>query len=312
MTVTAHAADEQAVHGRHWETSWAPIAIAFGSMFLAPLTFAAAAVMLASTGARAAVLGAPTQGEIGFQPVNSDNAADIVWFHNAFLLPVTIGVSALVFALLAYVVINFNERVHPTPSKTTHNWKLEAVWTILPALALIVIAFPSIRLLQKQLIVPTPDLVLKATASQWEWRYGYPKEVGGFQFDSLPKDDSDLDLAKGDMRLLTVDNAPVVPVDKVVEVDVTSLDVIHSFAVPSLGMRVDAIPGRLTQTWFKAEREGVFYGQCSNICGIGHAFMPIEIRVVSADDYQAWLVRAKKKQFASMEGVELAAAPPTR
>jgi cytochrome c oxidase subunit 2 len=312
MTVRAHAADEHAGHAHHWETSWAPIAIAFGSMFLAPLTVAAAVVMLASIGARAAVLGAPMPGEIGFQPVNSGNAADIVWFHNAFLLPLTIGTSALVFALLAYVVINFNERAHPTPSKTTHNWILEAVWTILPALALIVIAFPSFRLLQKQLIVPTPDLVLKATAAQWEWRYGYPKEVGGFQFDSLPKDDGDLDLAKGDMRLLTVDNAPVVPVGKVVEVDVTSLDVIHSFAVPSLGVRVDAIPGRLTQTWFKAEREGVFYGQCSNICGIGHAFMPIEIRVVGPDAYQAWLVRARKKQFASAGGVELAAAPLAR
>ena len=267
-----------------------------------------AVVMAASGGARAEVLGAPTPGQIGFQPINSDNAADIVWFHNVFLLPVTIGISALVFALLAYVVINFNERVHPTPSKTTHNWRVEAIWTILPAIVLIVLAFPSIRLLREQLIVPTPDLVLKATAAQWQWRYEYPKDVGGFQFDSLPKDDSDLDRAKGDLRLLTVDNEAVVPVGKVVEVDVTSLDVIHAFAVPSLGIRVDAIPGRLTQTWFNADREGVFYGQCSNICGIGHAFMPIEIRVVSPEAYQAWLVKAKK-QFASAGGVELAAAP---
>ena len=173
-----------------------------------------AVVMAASGGARAELLGAPTSGEIGFQPINSDNAADIVWFHNVFLLPVTIGISALVFALLAYVVINFNERVHPTPSKTTHNWRVEAVWTIVPALVLIVIAFPSIRLLHAQMIVPTPDLVLKATAAQWQWRYEYPKDVGGFQFDSLPKDDSDLDRAKGDLRLLTVDNEAVVPVGK--------------------------------------------------------------------------------------------------
>jgi len=264
--------------------------------------------LLASTAARADILGAATSGQFGFQPTNSVVADHIVQFHNYYMIPVTVGISVLVFALLIYVVFRFNERANPTPSKRTHNVTIEIVWTVVPALVLVVIAFPSFRLLREQLIVPAPDLVLKATASQWQWHYDYPKDVGGVHFDSMPKDDSELDLAKGDLRLLTVDNAAVVPLGKVVEVDVTSTDVIHSFAVPSLGVRLDAIPGRLSQTWFKAEQEGVFYGQCSNICGINHAFMPIEIRVVSEAAYSAWLVDAKKK-FASVGGVELAASP---
>ena len=264
--------------------------------------------LFAPTSSHAEMLGAATSGQFGFQPTNSSVADHIVEFHNYYMIPVTVGISLLVFALLAYVVFRFNERVHPTPSKRTHNVTLEIVWTVIPALVLVVIAFPSFRLLREQLIVPAPDLVLKATASQWQWHYNYPQDVGGIQFDSMPKDDSEIDHAKGDLRLLTVDNAAVVPVGKVVEVDITSTDVIHSFAVPSLGVRLDAIPGRLSQTWFKAEQEGVFYGQCSNICGINHAFMPIEIRVVSEGAYSAWLVDAKKK-FASAGGVEFASAP---
>lgn len=277
-----------------------------------PALLIGAAAVAAPLAARADMLGAATPGQMGFQPTNSVVADDIVQFHNDYMIPVTVGISVLVFALLAYVVWRFNERANPTPSKRTHNMTVEVVWTVVPALVLIWIAFPSFRLLREQLIVPAPDLVLKATASQWQWNYAYPKDVGGIHFDSLPKDDSELDRAKGDLRLLTVDNAAVVPVGKVVEVDVTSTDVIHSFAVPSLGMRLDAIPGRLSQTWFKAEQEGVFYGQCSNICGINHAFMPIEIRVVSADAYSAWLGDKNKKKSTMRDGVELAAAPPAQ
>ena len=165
---------------------------------------------------------------------------------------------------------------------------------------------PSFRLLAEQLIIPAPDLTLKVTASQWHWNYGYPKSEGGFSFNSALSEDKDL---KPDQpRLITVDHEMVVPVGKVVEVDVISQDVIHSFSAPSFGMKIDAIPGRLNKTWFKAEHEGVFYGQCSNICGIDHAFMPINVRVVSQPDYEAWLVEAKK-QFASSGRVDLAAAP---
>ncbi|MGO9740588.1 MAG: cytochrome c oxidase subunit II [Roseiarcus sp.] len=267
-----------------------------------------ASLLLGTAVAHAEMLGAPSPGEIGFQPTDSPVADDIVWMHNFYMVPVTVGISLLVFALLAYVVWRFNETANPIPSKRTHNATLEVVWTVIPAIILVIIAFPSFRLLREQLIVPKPDLVLKATASQWQWHFNYPKDVGGVQFDSLPKDDSDLDRAKGDLRLLTVDNPVYVPVGKVVEVDVTSTDVIHGFTVPSLGMRIDAIPGRLTQTWFEANQRGVFYGQCTNICGINHSFMPIEIHVVSPEDYSAWLETAKKK-FASVGGAEFASAP---
>lgn len=255
--------------------------------------------------AKAAIIGAPEPGRIGFLPANSPIQYGIEWFHNAILLPVTIAISALVLALLGYVVFRFNERSNPTPSRITHNGPLEIAWTIIPALILVVIAVPSFRLLSDQLIIPAPDITLKVTASQWHWNYGYPKPEGGFAFDSLIKEDKDL--KPGEPRLLTVDNAAYVPVGKIVEVDVTSQDVIHSFSVPSFGVKIDAVPGRLNKAWFKAEQEGVFHGQCSNICGIDHAYMPIEFHVVSESAYQAWLADAKK-QFARADGADLAEA----
>ncbi len=255
--------------------------------------------------ANAAIIGAPESGRIGFQPANSPIQYDIEWLHNAILLPVTLAISVLVLALLGYVVFRFNERSSPTTSRLTHNGPLEIAWTVIPALILVVIAVPSFRLLSDQLIIPAPDMTLKVTASQWHWNYGYPKQEGGFSFDSLIKEDKDL--KPGELRLLTVDNAAYVPVGKIVEIDVTSQDVIHSFSVPSFGVKIDAIPGRLNKAWFKAKQEGVFHGQCSNICGIDHAFMPIEIHVVSEKAYQAWLAGAKK-EFAHADGVDLAEA----
>ncbi len=249
------------------------------------------------------ILGAPVSGQMGFLPANTVVQADIEWFHNDILLPVTIGISLLVLVLLAYVVYRFNEQANPVASRTAHNGPLEIAWTVVPALVLVVIAVPSFRLLSQQLIIPAPDMTLKVTASQWHWNYGYPKSDGGFSFDSLIKEDKDL--KPGDIRLLSVDNAAYVPVRKIVEVDVVSQDVIHSFSVPSFGIKIDAVPGRLNKTWFKADHEGVFYGQCSNICGIDHAFMPIEVHVVSPDAYQAWLEGAKK-QFANADGVDVA------
>ena len=265
----------------------------------------AALAAAAAGAAKAALVGAPNQWQIGFLPANTPIQNDIEWFHNAILLPVTVGISLLVLALLAYVVYRFNERANPTASRTSHNAPLEIVWTLAPALTLVVIAVPSFRLLAQQLIIPEPDLTLKVTASQWHWNYGYPKAAGGFSFDSIVKEDKDL--KPGDIRLLSVDNAAYVPVGKIVEVDVTSQDVIHSFSVPSFGIKIDAIPGRLNKTWFKADHEGVFYGQCSNICGVDHAFMPVEVRVVGQDAYRAWLEGAKK-QFAHADGVDLAEA----
>jgi cytochrome c oxidase subunit 2 len=267
---------------------------------------AAVAAGLAAPSAGAQVFGGPEPGGIGFLPASGQNAEDMFWFHNWILLPVTIGISLLVLALIAYIVYNFHETANPVPSRRTHNGLLEFTWTVTPALVLVVIAVPSFRLLAQQLIIPEPDLTLKVTASQWHWNYGYPKSDGGFSFDSFIV--ADKDLKPDQPRLITADHPMVVPISKVIELDVTSQDVIHSFSVPSFGVKIDAIPGRLNKYWFKAEHEGIFYGQCSNICGIDHAFMPINVRVLSQPDYDAWLVEAKK-QFASSNRVDLAAAP---
>jgi cytochrome c oxidase subunit 2 len=158
------------------------------------------------------------------------------------------------------------------------------------------IAIPSFRLLAHQLIIPQPDLTIKVTGNQWYWSYAYPKDQGGgFSFDSLMKPEDEIDTAKGDIRLLTVDNEAVVPVGKKVRVQVTASDVIHSFVVPAFGIRIDAVPGRLNETWFQAERVGMYYGQCSKICGKDHAYMPIAFRVLSEQDYADWLAQARKK-----------------
>ena len=256
--------------------------------------------------AGAAMTGAPHEGGIGFLPANSPIAEDMFWFHNWILLPVIFAICLLVLGLIVYIVWRFNETANPVPSRRTHNGLLEITWTVLPALTLVVIAVPSFRLLADQLIIPAPDLTVKVTASQWHWNYGYPKSVGGFSFDSLYVEDKDL--KPGQPRLITADNPMVVPVGKVVELDVTSQDVIHSFSSPSFGIKIDAIPGRLNKTWFKADHEGMFYGQCSNICGIDHAFMPTNIRVVSQADYEAWVAQAKK-QFSVLDRVDVASAP---
>src|SRR5664279_1951182 len=162
-------------------------------------------------------------------------------------MPAIVAISVLVTGLLAYCVWRFHERANPVPSRTTHNGPLEVAWTIAPALILVIIAVPSFRLLTEQLVIPAPDLTLKVTASQWHWNYAYPKDAGGFAFDSLIKEDKDL--KPGDIRLLSVDNAAYIPVGKVVEFDIVSQDVIHSFSVPSFGIKIDAVPGRLNKTW---------------------------------------------------------------
>jgi cytochrome c oxidase subunit II len=264
------------------------------------------AALAVSSKAGAEMIGAPHDGGIGFLPANTWVADDMFWFHDDILLPIIVAICLLVLGLIVYIVWRFNETANPVPSRRTHNGLLEFAWTVAPALILVVIAVPSFRLLADQLIIPAPDLTLKVTASQWHWNYGYPKSEGGFAFDSLYVEEKDL--KPGQPSVITADNPMVVPVGKVIEVDVTSQDVIHSFSVPSFGIKIDAIPGRLNKTWFKADRVGMFYGQCSNICGIDHAFMPINVRVVSQADYDAWLVEAKK-EFAVLDGVDVAAAP---
>jgi cytochrome c oxidase subunit 2 len=264
-------------------------------LVLKRLAVLAAVVMpgLVSSGAAHAGLGQPSSWQFGLQQPVTPVMENIVWFHD-FLLWLITAIAGFVLVLLLIVVFRFNSRANPTPSRTTHNTLLEVIWTLVPVIILVVIAVPSFKLLFLQQTIPQADLTVKATGKQWYWSYSYPDSK--FEFDSLMLKDGE---RKPDQpRLLAVDNALVVPVNKIVRVQVIGSDVIHSFAVPSFGIKIDAVPGRLNETWFKAEREGIYYGQCSELCGRDHAFMPIEVRVVSEKDYAAWLDQAKKKYAA--------------
>jgi cytochrome c oxidase subunit II len=241
-------------------------------------------------GAALAGSGQPSHWQMGFQQAATPVMENIVWFHD-FLLWLIVAITLFVLALLAIVVVRFNSRANPTPSRTTHNTLLEVMWTLVPVIILVAIAVPSFKLLFLQLTIPQADVTVKATGKQWYWSYGYPDAK--FEFDSLMLKDNE---RKADQpRLLAVDNEMVVPVNKTIRVQVIGSDVIHAFAVPSFGVKIDAVPGRLNETWFKATREGVYYGQCSELCGRDHAYMPIAVRVVNDRDYTAWLDQAKKK-----------------
>jgi cytochrome c oxidase subunit 2 len=248
-------------------------------------------------------------GAIGLLPPETAVARELDFFHNDILLPLIIIISLFVLVLLAIVVVRFNERANPVPSRTTHHALLEVAWTVVPVLILVGIAVPSFRLLNRELILPKGDMTMKVTGHQWYWSYEYPKdEGGGFSFDSLMKPEAEL--KPGELRLLAVDNEAVVPIDKIVRLQVVGADVIHSFVIQPFGIRVDAVPGRLNETWFKAEREGLYYGQCSKLCGKDHAFMPIAFRVVSQARYEAWLADSKKKYAAGASATRLADAQP--
>ena len=234
--------------------------------------------------------GQPHPWQLGLQAGATPVMDDIIWFHD-FLVWLTAAIAVFVLVLLVVVVVKFNARANPVPSRTTHNTFIEVIWTVVPVLILVAVAVPSFRLLFYQLNTPKADLTIKATGKQWFWSYNYPDQK--FAFDSVMVQTKDL--KPGQPRLLTVDNELVVPVNKIVRVQTTGADVIHSWAVPSFGVKIDAIPGRLNETWFKAEREGTYYGQCSELCGRDHAFMPIVVHVVSDKDYAAWLEQAKKK-----------------
>jgi cytochrome c oxidase subunit 2 len=238
---------------------------------------------------------------MGLQDSATPVMDDITSF-NTFLFGITTAIAVFVLVLLGIIIVRFNARAHPVASRTTHNTPLEIIWTIVPVIILAAIAVPSFRLLFIELEVPKPDVTIKATGKQWLWSYSYP-DNGNFEFDSTFV--ADKDLKPGQPRLLTVDNEMVVPVNKVVHVLVTGADVIHSFAVPSFGVRIDAIPGRINDTWFKATREGTYYGQCSELCGVDHSFMPIVVHVVSEADFNTWIGQAKQKYAAD------AAAAPT-
>jgi cytochrome c oxidase subunit II len=256
-------------------------------------------VILGAGAAQSGTPGQPSPWEINFQPAATPVMEFIETFHFWVLVVITLIV-ALVTILLVYIMIRFNAKSNPNPSKVTHNTVLEVIWTVIPVFILVGIAIPSFRLLYDQLELPAGDLTVKATGTaQWTWTYTYP-DNGGFSFDSTMLQDNER--KPGQPRLLAVDNELVVPVNKVIRVQVTGEGIIHSFSVPSFGIKIDAIPGRLNETWFKAEREGIFYGQCSQLCGRNHAYMPIAVRVVSDQEFTAWLEDAKKK-YSSIPGV---------
>ena len=238
----------------------------------------------------------PKDWQLGFQNPASDSMRDIVSFHNNLLLPIIIAISVFVLFLMLYACVRFRASANPNPSKRTHNVTVEILWTLIPCLILIVMAVPSFKILYKQDTIPKADLTIKAVGYQWYWGYEYPDE--NIIFDSYMIEEKDL---RADQpRLLAVDNEVVVPVNKVVKVLITANDVLHAWALPAFGVKRDAVPGRINETWFKAEKEGTYYGQCSELCGIKHAFMPITVKVVSEEDYQEWLSEARVK-FAKEE-----------
>jgi cytochrome c oxidase subunit 2 len=262
-------------------------------LVLKRLTALAVTVFALLAGAQAALagLGQPSPWQLGLQQSATPVMDNIIWFHDYLLYWIT-AIAGFVLVLLLIVMIRFNARSNPVPSRTTHNTLIEVLWTIVPIGILLFIAVPSFKLLFFQLDLPPADMTVKATGKQWYWSYSYP-DHGKFEFDSLMLKADELKAEQP--RLLSVDNEMVVPVNKTVHVIVTGADVIHAFAVPSFGIKIDAVPGRINETWFKATREGVYYGQCSELCGKDHAFMPIAVRVVSEQAFAAWVEDAKKK-----------------
>ena len=238
----------------------------------------------------------PVDWQLGFQKSASKSMSDIVWFHDYMLLPIITAITVFVLFLLAYACIRFRASKNPVASTTSHNTTIEVIWTLVPCLILIVMAVPSFKVLYSQDEIPKADVTIKAIGYQWYWGYEYPDE--NIVFDSYMI--ADKDLKEGQPRLLAVDNEVVVPVNKVVKVMITANDVLHAWALPSFGVKRDAVPGRINETWFKADRTGTFYGQCSELCGIKHAFMPITVNVVSEEDYNQWLEKAKV-EFAKEE-----------
>jgi cytochrome c oxidase subunit 2 len=247
------------------------------------------AQVLASSAARTApdaTVGQPT-GQAGFQPQVTPIGQEALWFHNWLLMPIITVITAFVLLLLLWVIIRYRRGANPVPSRTTHNTTLEVVWTLVPVLILVAIAVPSIRLLAHQYNPPKADITVKATGNQWYWTYTYP-DHGGFEIVSngLSAEDAK---KRGEPRLLAVDERMVVPQGAVVKVIVTASDVIHSWGVPAFWVKMDAVPGRLNETWFKTDRPGVYYGQCFELCGARHAYMPISVEVLPPAQFAAWV-----------------------
>ena len=241
-------------------------------------------------------------GRMGLPDQVSPIGAEASWFHDVILMPVIVLISIFVLALLAWVMFRYRRGANPTPSRNSHNTTLEVVWTLVPVLILVMIAVPSIRLLANQYSPPQADLTLKVTGNQWNWSYEYPDHGIEFTANMLPNDQA---RARGEPRQLATDNRVVVPVGAVVKVLVTSSDVIHAWGVPAFWVKMDAVPGRINETWFRAEREGVYYGVCYELCGARHGYMPITVEVVSRERFAQWVA----SRGGTMPGATGAAAP---
>src|SRR5229473_6683147 len=258
------------------------------SSVCAILTLAAIGVAAIAAVAWAA---GPQPWQIGMQPPATPVKDRLTAFHDE-LLVITSLITLFVLGLLLYVIVRFNHQRNPVPTRTSHNTVIEMLWTVVPVLILVIIAIPSFKLMYYMDRVPDPEMTIKVTGHQWYWSYEYPDQ-GGLTFDSnvIP----DAELKSGQRRLLEVDNPLVVPADTIIRVQITGTDVIHSWFVPSFGVQEYAIIGRLNESWMKIEHEGIYYGQCNQICGVNHAFMPIKVQALSKDAFQHWLVDAKKK-----------------
>jgi cytochrome c oxidase subunit 2 len=234
----------------------------------------------------------PKDWQLGFNEPATSLMADVISFHSYILLPIIIGISILVLFLLLYISFRFNSNRGHTPSMTTHNTLIEILWTVIPVILLIIIAIPSFRILYTSETIPESDLTIKAIGNQWYWSYEYP-DHGDFSFDATMLQDHEL--SSPDLRLLETDTQIVVPVNKVVKLLITSNDVLHAWTIPAFAVKKDAVPGRLNETWFKAEKTGTFYGQCSELCGPKHAFMPINVKVVSQKEFELWIEFAQEE-----------------
>lgn len=252
-------------------------------------------------GSGEAVAAQPVPWQLNFQPAASPVMERLEGLHDLLLWIITL-ISVFVLALLAYACFRFRASRNPNPSRRTHNTVLEIAWTAVPVLILVVIAIPSFKLLYFMDRVQEPEMTIKAIGHQWYWSYEYPDD-GGFTFDATMV--ADEDLKEGQPRLLTTDLAIVLPVDTDIRVLVTATDVIHSWAVPAFGVKTDGIPGRLNETWVRIEEPGMYYGQCSELCGNNHAFMPIMVRAVAKDEFDAWTKQAQE-EFARAGNVDLA------
>jgi cytochrome c oxidase subunit 2 len=267
-------------------------------MFKKMLGTVAAGATALSLMAGTALGAQPLPWQIDLQPAASPVMERIESFHT-LLVWLIVAISLFVLLLLVIVAVRFRSGANPVPSKTHHNTLLEVAWTLIPVLILVAIAIPSFKLLYFEETLPKADVTVKVIGKQWYWTYQYPAD-GNFQFDSLGLSEADAKKA-GKPRLLGVDNAVYVPVNKNIVIQTTGADVIHSWAVPAFGVKMDAVPGRINHTWFRAERTGIYFGQCSELCGKSHAYMPIEVHVVTQAEYDAWLAQAKTK-FASIDG----------